>query len=331
MIGGIAYLLKGVGGTNTLYAVNLATGVATSATVPGITGAGGTFGAAWSDNPNDLFFSDNSTGKIFLINGFTTGSPTGSLLVDGQPASTNDGASCKLAANPFEAPTANADSYSTPYNTPLTVNAASGLLANDIGAGISVTSETGAGAGTAVVQSDGSFTYTPIANANGVDTFDYTITDAFNRTSSATVSIMVNLPATPVAVNDLYSLTANGTLSVLATSGLLANDTGWFIQIFNDTAPAHGVALVSGDGSFTYAPNAGFSGIDTIPYTIDDAFSRTSSATATFVVHPIAAAIIASAPGRARSSLPRRLLRSESVHSPTRWRPHLPQRPVSQS
>ena len=77
-INGVMYEMNG----STLYAVNLSTHVATSATVPSVTG---TFGAAWSDAENDLFFSDNSTGNIYEITNYTTGSPVGTLLPVGEP------------------------------------------------------------------------------------------------------------------------------------------------------------------------------------------------------------------------------------------------------
>jgi hypothetical protein len=284
---GVAYLLNGT----TLYAVNLSTDVATNATVSGVISGG--FGAAWSDNPNDIFFSDNNSGRIYLVNGFTTATPSGVLLVTGATTQNNDGAACKTAANPFEAPTAHADSYTTPINTTLTENAANGLLANDVGAGIAVTNSTAAVGGSVVVQSDGAFVFTPTSGSIQTGTFTYTITDAFNRTSTATVSITVTPPAAPVAVADTYTLNADGSLSELAAAGLLANDTGTLITLTSNGNPAHGVFSPNPDGSFLYLPTSGYSGHDTTTYTITDGFSRTSSTTVTFVVLPLAADVTA--------------------------------------
>ncbi len=294
-ISGVAYLMNGATtstSTTTLYAVNLSTDVATAATVTGAAGAGGSFGAAWSDSPNDLFFSDNTSGEIFLVNGFTTSSPVAKLLVDGATASSNDGAACKLAANPFEAPTANADSYTTLINTPLTVDAAAGVLTNDVGAGISETSFTAAGAGTVLVQSDGSFTYTPANGATGTDTFTYTITDAFNRTSTATVSINVNLPPAPSAVDDSYVTTAGSALNQGAVGGVLSNDSGTGITVTGNTPTAYGTLALHADGSFLYTPHTGYSGGDNRNYTITDAYGRTSSGIINFTTNPVAVNVI---------------------------------------
>jgi hypothetical protein len=292
-INGSAYLLNGT----TLYAVNLSTDVATSANVAGI--ISGAFGAAWSDSPNDLFFSDNNTGHIYLVNGFTTASPTGALLVTGITTSNNDGAACKNAANPFEVPVANADTYSTPFNTALTENAAGGVLANDVGAGITVTSNTAATGGTVLVQGDGSFVFTPTTGSTTAGSFSYTITDAFNRTSTTTVTVSIVLPSPPNAVGDSYSLTADGSLTENAAGGLLANDTGTLIAVTGNTTPANGGVTVNTDGSFVYTPNAGFSGTDTFNYTITDEASRTSTATVTLLVSPVAANVTASGAGPA--------------------------------
>jgi hypothetical protein len=292
-IDGVAYLLD----LTTLYAVNLSTDLATSATVTGV--VSGSFGAAWSDNPNDLFFSDNNTGHIYLVNGFTTAAPTGDLLVTGITTMNNDGAACKNAANPFEAPSANADTYSTPGNTALTVNAAAGVLANDVGAGITVTSSTTATGGAVVLQGDGSFVFTPTNDSTAPGSFTYTITDAFNRTSTATVTITVVPPPAPDAVGDSYLLTAGSPLTENAAGGLLANDTGAMIAVTTNTAPAHGGVAVAGTGAFVYTPDAGYSGPDSFTYTIADQYSRTATATVTLLVRPVAANVAGSGVGPA--------------------------------
>ena len=46
--------------------------------------------------------------------------------------------------------------------------------------------------GTVVINSDGTFTYTPETNYNGADSFTYTITDADGDTSSATVNLTIS-------------------------------------------------------------------------------------------------------------------------------------------
>ena len=57
----------------------------------------------------------------------------------------------------------------------------------DLLTGVAVT--TAATKGTAVYNSDGTFTYTPTAGQTGSDSFTYTITDGDGDTSTATVTI----------------------------------------------------------------------------------------------------------------------------------------------
>jgi len=292
-INDIMYLLNGT----TLYAVDLSTDVATSATVSGV--VSGAFGAAWSDNPNELYFSDNNTGHIYKITGFTTASPSGTLELTGTVTSNNDGAACKNADSPFDLPTANDDSYTMTSDTTLNVDAASGVLANDIGTGLTTIPGTGPSHGTLTLNADGSFTYTPDAGFFGTDTFTYSVQDEFGRDSAspATVTITVNLPAAPSAADDSYTTTADTAINQDASGGVLANDTGTGISVTGNTDPANGTLTINADGSFLYTPTSGFSGPDSFDYTTTDAFNRTANATVTLTVNPVAEDVTGSGPG----------------------------------
>jgi large repetitive protein len=294
-ISGVMYLLNNA----TLYAVDLSTDIATSTTVSGV--VSGAFGAAWSDNPNELYFSDNNTGHIYRITGFTTASPTGTLELTGTVTSNNDGAACKNADSPFDLPTANDDSYTATSDTTLNVGAPSGVLANDVGTGLTTIAGTGPSHGTLTLNPDGSFSYTPTAGFFGTDTFTYSVQDQFGRdsASAATVTITVNLPAAPAAIDDTYTTTADTALNEGAGGGVLANDSGTGITVTGNTSPSHGTLSVNPDGSFLYTPTSGYSGPDSFDYTITDAFSRTSSATASLTVNPVAANVSASGTGPA--------------------------------
>lgn len=86
----------------------------------------------------------------------------------------------------------------------------------------------------------------------------------------------------PVAVNDTYTVSANGVLTVSAANGVLANDSdpdGDTLTICSETrvvghdillAPENGTLTMNRDGSFTYIPNAGFVGVDTFHYCMED-------------------------------------------------------------
>jgi hypothetical protein len=96
-------------------------------------------------------------------------------------------------------PVAVDDALSTPEDTVLTGD----VLANDTlgDAPDTVSLLTDVSNGTLVLNTDGSFEYTPAVNYNGADGFSYQITDADNETSSAVVTITVT-PVSDVPVAD---------------------------------------------------------------------------------------------------------------------------------
>ena len=127
-----------------------------------------------------------------------------------------------------DAPVGEADGYTTPEDTPLTVTAP-GVLANDTdvdGDTLQVLNWQATTAhGSVTMQDNGSFTYTPNANYNGTDSFTYTVTDLNGGTAVSTVTVTVTpVNDAPVAVADSYS-TAEDTLLTVAGPGVLGNDT----------------------------------------------------------------------------------------------------------
>ena len=107
------------------------------------------------------------------------------------------------------------------------------------------------------------------------------------QTDNDTVAITVNASTSPTAIDDSYGVSEDGNL---VAASVLDNDTD------PDTAPAGLTAdLVSGpanasafslnaDGTFSYAPNADFSGTDTFTYRVFDGTTYSNVATATITV-----------------------------------------------
>ncbi len=98
------------------------------------------------------------------------------------------------------------DTATTAEDTPVNID----VLANDSdvdGDTLSVTSVTTPTNGTAVIETDNTVTYTPDANFNGADSFDYTADDSNGGTDTATVTLTIN------AVNDPPLADANGPYS----------------------------------------------------------------------------------------------------------------------
>ncbi|MCU1432225.1 MAG: hypothetical protein JWP95_1330, partial [Actinotalea sp.] len=157
---------------------------------------------------------------------------------------------------------------------------------NDVGdAPLATSGATDPANGSVTLASDGAYTYTPDVGFSGTDTFDYTLTAA-GGTDTATVTITV----TPDAIADLDTATAGQT----ATGNVLANDLGSAKAASAPSDPPNGSVVLAADGSYTYTPDAGFSGTDTFTYLLT-ANGGTDTATVTVVVSPDAIADVVAA------------------------------------
>ena len=129
--------------------------------------------------------------------------------------------------------------------------------------------------------SDGTFVYTPNADFNGVDAFTYTITDADGDTDTATVTITVD--AGPDAVDDNFNTEEDTAVGGDVSTNDDEGDTPATYAV--NTGPSNGtITSFNSDGTFVYAPNADFNGVDTFTYTITDADGDTDTATVTITV-----------------------------------------------
>ena len=185
-------------------------------------------------------------------------------------------------------PVAANDSYTTPEDTPLNV-AAPGVLANDTdvdGDPLTASPLSAPLHGTLTLNANGSFTYTPVANYNGPDSFTYNASDG-SLTSTATVSITVTpVNDPPVATNDAYSVNENSTLTV-AAPGVQTNDTdvdGDPLTSGVVIGPAHGTLTLNVNGSFTYTPTANYFGPDSFTYKDSDGTAFSAPATVNITV-----------------------------------------------
>jgi len=192
-----------------------------------------------------------------------------------------------------DAPTAEADSYSTDEDTTLTV-AAPGVLANDIdgdGDPLSAALVGGPANGTLTMNADGGFSYAPNANFTGTDSFTYTAGDATLASGPATVTISVNAANdAPVAAADVYLVNEDETLTVDISASLLTNDSdpdGDPLSSVLATGPANGTLSLAADGSFVYTPGANFNGTDSFTYTASDGALTSNLATVTLTVCPV--------------------------------------------
>ena len=137
-----------------------------------------------------------------------------------------------------------------------------------------------------LLNTDGTFTYTPNAGYSGPDTFVYNAQDSSGQTTN---SVTVTLNVRPAAFDDTYSTSTNAPLTVATASGVFKNDLGTSLAKNTSTTATKGTVTLNSDGSFLYTPNTGFSGVDTFTYTAKDPSTGTSNtATVTVTVNPVA-------------------------------------------
>jgi cyclophilin family peptidyl-prolyl cis-trans isomerase len=122
-----------------------------------------------------------------------------------------------------------------------TVDAASGVLANDSGGTLDGTLTATLLAaptnGAVTLNSDGSFTYTANAGFLGTDTFTYTVTDAFGATAEGTATIIV----------EELSLVLDTTMNsaVISNDTLIVNDSNFVV---GGTTSENATVEVDSDG-----------------------------------------------------------------------------------
>ncbi len=192
-------------------------------------------------------------------------------------------------------PTAADDSATTAEDDPVTIN----VLANDgdIDGDPLTVEVTTPGAGDAVVNPDGTITYTPPTNQYGDDTFGYAISDGAGGTDSASVTVSIS------PVNDAPSA-APKTVTTGFQTAVQVTMTGADVETCDlnfqiVSGPAHGtlgavsntlcVTLLppySDSAKVTYTPATGYSGPDSFTYRTSDGTLTSPIVTVSITVSP---------------------------------------------
>ena len=131
--------------------------------------------------------------------------------------------------------------------------------------------------------------YTPDANFNGADSFTFRANDGVADSPLVTVSLTVDaVNDAPVAQADNFAVDQDAALSVPA-DGVLGNDgdvDGDSLSAvpWSGSSMQGGQVVLNSDGSFSYAPPAGFTGIDSFDYSASDGGLESALATVTIDV-----------------------------------------------
>ncbi len=162
--------------------------------------------------------------------------------------------------------------------------ASGAVLANDfdsIPATLTAALVSGPAHGTASLNADGTFTYTPAAGFHGTDTFTYTPSDGTTVGNVASVIVKVN--DAPVAANDSASTTEYTPVTIPA----LGNDSdinGDSLAPIVVSLPVHGGVVRNADGTLTYTPHPKYTGADSFTYKVFDGTANSNVATVNLTV-----------------------------------------------
>ena len=147
--------------------------------------------------------------------------------------------------------------------------------------------------GTVDLNPDGSVTFYPDENYNGLAFFTYTLSDGNGGNDTAkTVSINFSpVNDAPVAVSDTQNFPfltpENGSRENVNVIGNDIDVDGDVLSIFGTPTAQNGTVTVNPDNSINYYPNTNFTGTDYVTYTINDPSGATDSVTIEFEVFPV--------------------------------------------
>ena len=156
--------------------------------------------------------------------------------------------------------------------------------------------------GELVIEPDGTYTYTPPVDFVGEDTVVIEVCDPVGNCEPDTLVIDVIDPnadvnnIAPIAGDDHFEAVADATAPATLNSVLVGNDgdpdSTVLIVTEANGLPAGtpfstangGTVTVNADGTFSYTPAAGFTGLESFDYQIEDASGATDTATVTIDV-----------------------------------------------
>jgi VCBS repeat-containing protein len=158
----------------------------------------------------------------------------------------------------------------------------------------------GAAHGTVIFHADGTFSYTPVHDFNGSDSFSFKANDTSLDSNVATESLTINaVNDAPVAANG----SASGNEDTAIAGAVSASDVDntpaqlSYALVGANGGAAHGTVALNANGSFTYTPVANFNGSDSFSFKASDGALNSNIATESLTISAVNDAPVNSVPG----------------------------------
>jgi VCBS repeat-containing protein len=198
-------------------------------------------------------------------------------------------------------PTAVNDTFTTNENTSPTLNLVSNDTDPDSSDVLTIQSINTFGTlGAVTISSGTSVSYNPITAFNNlkngqtaIDTFQYTVSDGHNDTSTATVTVMVNgVNDNPTPVNDTTTTGENTATDILVLSNDSDPESDPLTISGLITTGTRGIVTITANNTVHYNPGTAFdnlavgvTAIDTFQYTANDGQGGSANATVTVTIN----------------------------------------------
>ena len=203
----------------------------------------------------------------------------------------SDGAATSNVATVYinvlnSAPVVRSESFTMLHDARLSVTPDQSLLRNDFDRNydpLTVELVSDVSHGSLFMQPSGTFDYVPDEGFIGIDSFQYRVSDGLTTSETVIVTIRVT-DAIPTAANLSFSVNESRTLVVSRWEGLLTRNSdpdGDALDVVLVSPTQRGSLQINANGSFTYTPQAGFTGSDTFHYRLTDGVLTSNVATVT--------------------------------------------------
>ena len=175
------------------------------------------------------------------------------------------------------------DTLNTDEDTAATLN----LVDNDSdieGDPLTITDVTQGMSGSVTNNGDGTVTYSPNLNLNGLDSFTYTVADGNGGVDVATVSVTIEPVNDDPVVVDISRITGEDRPAIFALWTTGSDVEGDRLTVASVGEATNGKVTINGDGTATYMPDADFNGGDGFDFTLSDGNGGSGSARASVTV-----------------------------------------------